>query len=77
MKVVNVKDEINTLRALRTKECFPIINRGKLWYNCLSYEQLIELDDWYHAWLNVTETKVIPTKPEWLKNKLVREEITW
>ncbi|MBR2385235.1 MAG: hypothetical protein IKA99_06500 [Clostridia bacterium] len=77
MITVDTKNELNTLRELRTKECFPIVNRGKLWYDCLTAEQISELNDWYFAWLNVTETKVIPTKPEWLDKKLSREEITW
>ena len=50
----------------RDTECFPIINRGELWYKHLTDEQKEELDNWYNAWLEVTETKVIPTKPEWL-----------
>lgn len=56
------------LKARRQKECFNIIdNRSQLWYNHLSDEHKIELDEWYQKWLDVTETKVIPTKPEWLK----------
>jgi hypothetical protein len=77
MVIVDTEKELNTLRELREKECFPVINRGKLWYNCLSMEQLSELNDWYFAWLDVTDTKVIPSKLEWLNKKLSREEITW
>ena len=77
MVIVDTNNELNALRELRTKECFPIVNRGKLWYDCLTAEQISEFNDWYFAWLNVTETKVIPTKPEWLDKKLNREEITW
>ena len=59
--------EINEkLRLKRQQECFPIINRGQLWYNKLSSEQIQELNQWYCNWLNVTETKVEPSKPEWL-----------
>lgn len=59
--------EINEkLRLKRQQECFPIINRGQLWYNKLSLEQVEELDQWYNDWLNVTETKIEPTKPQWL-----------
>lgn len=55
------------LRNLREIECFSILdNRSKLWYDNLSEEQLSELKEWYKAWLNVTETKVIPEKPSWL-----------
>ena len=54
------------LRFQREKKCFPIINRGALWYERLSEEQKAELDAWYQAWLNVTETLVIPENPSWL-----------
>lgn len=63
------------LRTQRKKVCFPVINRGKLWYECLSNEQLVELKTWYHDWLNVTETLVIPVAPTWLNKKLEEEEI--
>ena len=56
------------LKDRRERECFRIIdNRSTMWYNHLTDEQKQELDKWYQAWLNVTETKIIPTKPEWLK----------
>ena len=51
---------------MREIECFPIINRGTLWYSKLTVEQMSELDNWYQAWLDVTETKEIPEKPSWL-----------
>ena len=51
------------IRQRRKDECFPIINRGVLWYNCLTIEQKSQLNGWYHAWLNATETGVIPPKP--------------
>lgn len=57
---------ISELRFARSQECFPIINRGSLWYTQLSEEQKIELQEWYKAWLDVTETQQIPEKPEWL-----------
>lgn len=61
------EDRINEeLRLKRHKLCFPYINRGELWYNRLSDIQKNELDTWYQAWLDVTDTKVIPTAPEWL-----------
>lgn len=55
------------IRDRRAKECFAIINRGKPWYDTLTEEQKIELNEWYHKWLNATETLVIPKKPDWLK----------
>lgn len=63
--LLNVR--IEELRAKRETECFSIINRGKLWYDTLTPEQTEELNEWYRAWLEVTETLVEPTKPEWIK----------
>ena len=63
LKQMKLKD----LREQRSYECFSVINRGKLWYDKLSEEQINELRAWYHAWLDVTETKIIPQKPEWLE----------
>lgn len=57
---------IAKLRYQREIECFNIVNRGEVWYNTLTQEQKEELNEWYQAWLNVTDTKRIPVKPEWL-----------
>ena len=54
------------LRNRREQECFPVINRGALWYDTLTPEQLEELQKWYTSWLDVTETLEEPIKPEWL-----------
>lgn len=56
----------NAYRKRRLEECFPIINRGQLWYDTLSKEQLTELKNWYQAWLDGTSTQTVPEKPEWL-----------
>jgi len=53
-------------RLRRETECFSVINRGQLWYEDVSITQLLELRQWYKAWLNVTETMVVPEKPTWL-----------
>lgn len=68
LKPIVLSDEqiLMNLRNQREVECFPIINRGKLWYDTLTTEQVTELDEWYNAWLDVTKTKVIPNKPNWL-----------
>lgn len=72
-KVVAVDHEptqeelLQTFRQKREIECFTIINRGKLWYDKLTKEQLNELQIWYEDWLNVTETKDVPEKPVWIK----------
>lgn len=59
-------DDYN-LRLHREDKCFRILdNRSVLWFNNLNAEQTTELNEWYQAWLNVTETKIIPIKPNWL-----------
>ena len=58
---------VNELRVTRKKECFPIINRGILWYNTLTEDQVAELGRWYQDWLDVTDTLTAPTMPEWIK----------
>lgn len=74
-------EKLDLLRDMREVDCFPIINRGVLWYNTLTEEQRLELDKWYKEWLNITDTyknayeqnmevdieTVIPNKPTWLK----------
>lgn len=67
--------DLNILRRRRETECFPIVNRGKTWYNLLTDAQFTELNHWYLCWLDVTETGIIPTIPKWLNNKLETEEI--
>ena len=53
-------------RRRRETECFSVINRGQLWYESVSLSQLLELRSWYKAWLNVTDTMVVPERPSWL-----------
>lgn len=54
------------LRYEREFEVFPIVNRGELFYRSLTEEQKDELQVWYEAWLDVTDTLEPPPKPEWL-----------
>lgn len=61
--------EINELRRRRATECFSVVNRGAVWYERLTDEQRQELETWYQAWLDVTDTKVIPTNPIWLEKE--------
>lgn len=75
MIIINEKESLDILRKKREEICFPIINRGKLWYDSLSSEQYQELKDWYKKWLNVTETNIIPETPKWLNDKIVMEDI--
>ena len=56
----------DTLRSQRETECFSIINRGQLWYDTLTESQKAELKEWYIAWLDVTDTLVVPNKPDWI-----------
>ena len=63
---LSIETKVKVLRQLRQKECFNIINRGDLWYKRLTEGQKVELDNWYQAWLDVTVTLIIPTKPLWL-----------
>ena len=62
-----VQKQLQMFREQREKECFSVINRGEFWFKHLTYEQKFELEKWYQDWLNVTLTKVIPSKPTWLK----------
>lgn len=66
LKHYQEQQTLDALRVLREHECFIFVNRGKLWYDKLTEEQHEELDIWYNAWLDVTETKIIPEKPAWL-----------
>lgn len=54
------------IRGRRAQECFPIVNRGALWYEKLTEAQRQELSEWYEAWLDAPETGVVPTALEWL-----------
>lgn len=67
-------DPANYYRKRREEVCYPIINRGLLWYNRLTLAEKAELNDWYEAWLDATETLVIPQTPEWINNKLDKIE---
>lgn len=75
MIIISEKESLDVLRKKREEICFPIINRGKLWYDSLSSEQYQELKDWYKKWLDVTETNIIPETPKWLNDKIVMEDI--
>lgn len=63
---VSTEAKKGEFRALREKECFPVINRGQFWYDTLTSEQTEELKTWYAAWLNVTQTLAVPERPAWL-----------
>lgn len=65
-KEIEKEAALNALRSQREQICYPVINRGALWYSKLTAGQMEELDAWYQAWLDVTDTGVIPEKPQWL-----------
>ena len=71
-KLVRLKPESellgNLLRKRREKECFPIVNRGALWYEKLTDEQKTELSTWYEAWLDAPATLIAPSAPVWINN---------
>lgn len=67
-------DPANYYRKRREEICYPVINRGQLWYSHLTLAQKTELNDWYEAWLDVTDTLVIPNAPCWIDNKLNKIE---
>lgn len=55
------------LRHLRNIECFSELDKSLLWYDTLTDSQKEELKVWYRAWLDVTDTKIIPEKPDFIK----------
>lgn len=56
------------LRLKRQRKCFDVLdNKSQMWYQMLTDEQTAELKEWYQAWLNVTDTKVMPETPSWIK----------
>lgn len=68
------KDELRELRQRREDECFSIVNQNfiingqsKAWFDTLTPEQKADAYVWVQAWRDVTETKIIPEKPSWLK----------
>ena len=65
---VQTEEQIKAnIRANREEKCFPIINRGQLWYDTLTEQQHNELAVWYRAWLDATETMVEPNDLDWIK----------
>lgn len=61
------ENRLASFRSQREEKCFSIINRGQLWYDGLTEQQIAELTAWYKDWLNVTQTLEVPSKPKWLK----------
>lgn len=61
-----IRNDLSFWRRRREKVCFPIINRGQLWYDSLTDVQKVELQTWYKSWLDITKTYTEPAKPIWL-----------
>ncbi len=61
-------------RHRREIKCYPIINRGKLWYDLLTEARHSQLESWYHDWLDVTETHKEPDDLYWFNEKLTKPE---
>ena len=60
------EEEIKRLREERERVCFPVVNRGELWYAKLTPEKKEELAQWYQAWLDAPQTGIKPQTPEWI-----------
>lgn len=58
------------IRRQREDQCFPYINRGNLWYQRLSQEQLEQLEAWYGAWLDAPQTLEMPGRLSWLDEEI-------
>lgn len=61
----NIEARNAQLRTLRQKVCFDICDRAA-WYDGLTDTQKAEVQAWRKAWLNVTETLVIPAAPDFV-----------
>lgn len=66
LAALQLADRQNEIRARRERECFAVINRGKLWYDGLTPSQVDEMGKWYRAWLDAPETLTAPDRPGWL-----------
>ena len=58
--------QVAEIKERREKECFPVINRGQLWYDRLTEEQHEELNAWYQAWLDAPGNLHIPEPLTWV-----------
>ena len=54
------------IRKRREKECFAICDRA-VWFYELPIERRKEVEIWRAAWLDATETGIVPAKPAWIK----------
>ena len=70
LRFAKEREETNELNELRRNReiAFKTIDKYQLvlYYNELTEVQKQELEQYRMKWLNVTETKIIPTKPNWM-----------
>lgn len=74
MIIIPKQDKPKIIRQQRRQICFPVINRGILWYNSLTTEQFAELKQWYKDWLDAPSTLIVPKTPSFVNNKVNLEE---
>ena len=74
MIIIPKEDKPKIIRQQRAQLCFPVINRGVLWYNSLTSEQFAELKQWYKDWLDAPQTLKVPQTPVWINQKINLEE---
>ena len=60
---------INELRHSREKKCFAIANRN-FFFNEATIAEMAEINNWYTAWLNVTDTLVVPIVPHYISSRI-------
>ena len=65
-KELELQNLIQNIRHNRERICFAVANRGQVWYNTLTTEQLVELQSWYQAWLDAPQTLIEPETPYWI-----------
>lgn len=66
--------EIDALRRRRENECFEICDRA-VWYDTLTDAQKTDVRTWRQAWLEVTDTLIVPKQPHWLQEKNNSNEV--
>ena len=59
------ENKLTELRERRRTECFSVCDRA-CWYDALTQEQKAEVQAWRRAWLDVTDTLIIPDMPDWI-----------
>lgn len=66
LRIENPKNIKDCLRQIRENECFKFVDRP-IWYKKLTTVEQLSVDTWYDSWLRVTDTFVIPERPNFIK----------